>query len=333
MTRLRVLTWHVHGSYLYYLVHSSHEFYLPVKEGRPEGYGGKAAGFPWPENVHEVPAHEVKALELDCIIFQSARNYLEDQYEILSEEQRGLPKIYLEHDPPRKHPTDTKHTVDDPEVMLVHVTHFNRLMWDSGRTPTRVIEHGVVVPEGISYTGEIPRGLVVVNGLRKRNRRVGADIFDEVRARVPLELVGMESEEAGGRGEIGHAGLAEFASKHRFFFNPIRYTSLGLAVCEAMMIGMPVIGIATTEMVRTIQNGVSGYVDTDVESLINHMQDLLRNPEEAKALGAGARSFAENHFGIGRFAADWDAALRSVVGRAEEAGTEPSKGLRREKVA
>ena len=33
---MRVLTWHVHGSYLYYLAHAPHDFYVPVKEGRPE---------------------------------------------------------------------------------------------------------------------------------------------------------------------------------------------------------------------------------------------------------------------------------------------------------
>jgi ADP-heptose:LPS heptosyltransferase len=29
--------------------------------------------------------------------------------EILTEAQRRLPRIYLEHDPPREHPTDTRH--------------------------------------------------------------------------------------------------------------------------------------------------------------------------------------------------------------------------------
>lgn len=333
MKELRILTWHVHGSYLYYLARCPHQFYLPVKPGKPEGYGGKAAGFPWPGHVHEVEAEEVRDLELDCVIFQSARNYMEDQYDILSEEQRRLPRIYLEHDPPREHPTDTRHIVDDPDVLLVHVTHFNRLMWDNGRTPTRVIEHGVVVPDNVFYTGEIARGLVAVNGLRRRNRRVGADIFDEVRARVPLELIGMQSEEAGGRGEVGHAELPRFVSHFRFFFNPIRYTSLGLAVCEAMMVGMPVIGMATTEMVRTVQNGVSGYVDTDVDRLVGHMQDLLRDPEKARALGAGARRFAEEHFAIGRFSADWDAALRSAVDRTATRRMETEEALQQEKMA
>lgn len=312
MNQLRVLTWHIHGSYLFSLVQTPHKFFLPVKPSVPEGYGGCAAGFPWPENVSEVPAEDVKRLDLDCIIFQSSKNYLDDQYEILSEAQRSAGRIYIEHDPPQRHPTDTRHIVVDPDVLLVHVTHFNRLMWDSGATRTRVIEHGVPRPEA-TYTGEIERGLVVINGITKRDRRVGADIFQEVRARVPLDLVGMDSEDAGGLGEISHSELPAFAARYRFFFNPIRYTSLGLAVCEAMMLGMPIIGLATTEMARVVQNGVSGYVDTDIGTLIARMQELLRSPATARQLGAAARRFAERHFSIGRFSADWDSTLRAVA--------------------
>lgn len=198
MRRLRILTWHVHGSYLYYLSRAPHDFYLPVKPDRPAGYNGRRGPFPWPANVHEVPAEEVRRLDVDCVLFQSATHYLEDQHEILSPAQRRGPRIYLEHDPPRQHPTDTRHVVDDPDVLLVHVTAFNALMWDSGRTPTCVIEHGVAIPEGVRYTGELARGLVVVNGLSWRGRRVGADLLDRVRKDVPLDIVGMASEAVGG---------------------------------------------------------------------------------------------------------------------------------------
>ena len=78
----RVLTWHVHGSYLWYLSHADAEFFLPVKPGRPEGYGGRTPSFPWPANVHEVDASTVADLELDCILFQSRRNLEVDQFEI-----------------------------------------------------------------------------------------------------------------------------------------------------------------------------------------------------------------------------------------------------------
>jgi glycosyltransferase involved in cell wall biosynthesis len=310
---LRILTWHVHGSYLYYLVQARHEFYLPVKDGRPEGYGGRAGSFPWADNVHEVPAGEIKELDFDIILFQSHRNYLEDQYEILSEEQQKLPRIYLEHDPPRQTPTDTQHPVDDPNMLLVHVTHFNDLMWDNRRTPSRVIEHGVMVPDDVRYSGELERGIVVVNGLAQRGRRLGADVFERVRREIPLDLVGMKAGELGGLDEVPHDSLPAFEARYRFFFNPIRYTSLGLAVLEAMMVGMPIIGLATTEMVRAVENEVSGFVDTDVSKLIERMQALLKDPAEARRLGEGARKAAMERYNIERFAKDWDEAFWTVM--------------------
>ncbi len=233
---MRILTWHIHGNYLYYLSQAPHEFYLPVKPGRPAGYGGRNGTFPWGDNVHEVPAEEVRNLKLDLILFQSQKNYQEDQYELLSPSQLELPRIYLEHDPPREHPTDTLHVVDDPNILLVHCTAFNELMWNSNRTPTRVIEHGVLVPDEVRYTGELDRGIVVVNNLLKRGRRLGIDVVERVRREIPLDHMGINSEQMGGLGPLPHDQVWPFEARYRFFFNPIRYTSLGLAVCEAMMI-------------------------------------------------------------------------------------------------
>ena len=188
----------------------------------------------------------VHRLPLDCVIAQSAEQHEREPERLgLTAEQRRAPRIYLEHDPPRAHPTDTRHPVDDPDVLLVHVTAFNALMWDAGRTPTRVIEHGVVVPDGVVYSGEIPRALAVVNNIARRGRRLGHDVLARVRARVPVDLVGMGARDAGGLGEVSHRDLPAFEARYRVFFNPIRYTSLGLAVCEAMMIGMPIVGLAT----------------------------------------------------------------------------------------
>jgi len=100
-----------------------------------------------------------------------------------------------------------RHPVDDPDVLLVHVTHFNDLMWDAGSTPTTVIEHGVVVPPEVRYSGEIERGVVVVNDLASRGRRLGSDVFESARERLPLDLVGMRSEMQSGIGEIAPTEL------------------------------------------------------------------------------------------------------------------------------
>lgn len=307
--RKRVLTWHVHGNYLYYLTQAHHDFYLPVKEGRPEGYGGRAGTLPWGDNMYEIPAEETRNQGFDVILYQSHKNYNVDRLEILSDEQLKLPQVYLEHDPPLGHPTDTKHPVDDPNALIVHVTHFNRLMWDSNRTPTTVIEHGVIVPENVRWTGELEKGIVVVNNINRRGRRTGPDVFTTAREHVPLDLVGMNATDLDGLGEVPFNDLLQFESRYRFFFNPIRYTSLGLAVCEAMMIGMPIMGLATTEMSAVINNGVNGFIDTDLGRLVDCMKELLRSPELARRISENGRNYARKHFNIQRFARDWDEVL------------------------
>lgn len=311
--RLKILTWHTHGSYLYYLTQAPHDFFVLSKPGRPAGYGGRGGHIPWGDNVHDMPIDEAMNHEFDCIIFQDDHQYFRDQHEYLSETQRSLPRIYIEHDCPRQNPTDEPHPVDDPGVLLVHVTPFNALMWDNRRTPTRVIEHGVKIPPGIAYSGELPRGLVVVNNIATRGRRLGGDIFADMRERVPLDLVGMGAQEIGGIGEVQHAQLPAFSARYRFFFNPIRYTSLGLAVIEAMMVGLPVVALATTEMATVIQDGVRGYASNDPAQLAEAMHALIADPGLARTLGEAARRYAGERFGIDRFARDWDAVLREVT--------------------
>jgi glycosyltransferase involved in cell wall biosynthesis len=300
---MKIFTWHIHGSYLYYLSQGDYQLYIPTRADRAEGYYGRGKTFPFGDNVIEIPAEEVRLHEFDCILFQTNQNYLIDQYEILSEEQRALRKIYLEHDPPRKHPTDTRHIIDDPDITMVHVTHFNKLMWDNGNTPTRVIVHGVTDP-GAIYTGELAKGIVVINNLPTRGRLLGADVYQQVRRHIPLDLVGMGAGDWG-LGEILHPQLPQFQSRYRFFFNPIRYTSLGLAVCEAMMMGIPVVALATTELVSVIENGYSGFMDTDVNVLLRQMQRLLDDPDLAQEIGQNGRTVALQRFGIERFKYEW----------------------------
>jgi glycosyltransferase involved in cell wall biosynthesis len=312
--RLRIFTWHIHGSYLFYLSLGDYDIYIPVNEQRTEGYYGRGETFPFGDNVHEIPEEDIKDLDFDVILFQTDENYLSDQYRTLSEAQRALPKIYLEHDPPWGHPTDNQHPVTDPEILLVHVTHFNRLMWDNHGLETTVIEHGVVVPDLIPPQEKIDRAVVVINNLPKRGRLLGFDIFQELQQEFPIDLVGMGAEEYG-IGEVLHPDLPAFLSRYRFCFNPIRYTSLGLAVCEAMMLGLPIIGLATTELSVTIQNGYNGFAHTDIRQLKTSMRYLFDHPAEAERMGVNARLTAIQRFGIRRFVTEWEQVFNRTAAR------------------
>ncbi len=314
LPKLRILTWHVHGNYLYYLTQVPHDFYLVTDAARSTHHTGRSGTLPWGENVHEAPAERLAEMKFDLVLHQSRDTWEIDRLQLLTEAQRRLPTIYLEHDPPQQHPTDTRHWAAGPETMLVHCTPFNALMWDSGASPVRVVEHGVKLLAEAYHSGERASGIVVVNNLDLRGRRLGADIYAEAARRVPLVLVGMGAERSGGEGEVPNHALPARVAQHRFFFNPIRYTSLGLAVIEAMMVGTPVVGLATTELVTVIRNGVNGYVDTRLDPLVDAMQALLKDPGLARDWGAAGRTTARERFSIDRFVDAWLRVLRELAG-------------------
>jgi glycosyltransferase involved in cell wall biosynthesis len=131
----------------------------------------------------------------------------------------------------------------------------------------------------------------------------------------------MNTEKIGGLGEILHPHIPEFIKNYRFFFNPIRYTSLGLAVLEAMMSGIPVVGLATTELVTVIRDGESGFIHTNVAYLIDRMKDLLDDRALATRLGEAGRRVAIERFGIERFVQDWELLLDDHVKRRSQSRT------------
>jgi hypothetical protein len=316
---LNVLVWQIHGSYLNTLVQSfigaPYRFYLPTKPGKSEGYGGRGPTYSWSPETVEVPAEEVGDLDLDLVVYQTEKNFTQDAREILTPEQRALPAIYLEHNTPQGRINEMVHPVDDPGVLLVHVTHFNDLFWDCRETPTRVVDHAVMpsTPEG-SYTGKIERGVSLVNDMPRRKRVVGGDVFRRASEEVPLDLFGFDSKEiVGGFGDLPQAEVHERMRAYRFYFNPIRYTSLPLSVLEAMEIGIPVVALATTELVTVIKDGENGFIDTNVDNLIRRMRQLLSDPEEACRIGDAGRRTVRERFGPERFAADWEAAFEEAL--------------------
>ena len=62
MRRLKILIWHIHGSYLNAITRADHDWYLPTRPGHPEGYVGRGWTFDLPPSVREVPAERFAAL-------------------------------------------------------------------------------------------------------------------------------------------------------------------------------------------------------------------------------------------------------------------------------
>jgi glycosyltransferase involved in cell wall biosynthesis len=77
------------------------------------------------------------------------------------------------------------------------------------------------------------------------------------------------------------------------------------------------VALGTTESPQVIQDGVSGFVGTDLDALVGKMQLLLKDPHLAKTLGMGAQKTAHQRFNIRRFSREWDQTLTGFVGRAD----------------
>ncbi len=75
------------------------------------------------------------------------------------------------------------------------------------------------------------------------------------------------------------------------------------------MAGVPVVGIAATELPNVIQNGVNGYVDNRPSKLLEVCNTLLRDADLARQWGQAAQRTARERFNITRFVSDWERLL------------------------
>jgi glycosyltransferase involved in cell wall biosynthesis len=306
---VNILIWHVHGSWTSSFVRGGHDYLLPLVPGRGPDGRGRAETYDWPAAAREVPCDRLRDEPVDVVVYQRphelglAREWL----------GRDVPGVYVEHNTPAGDVPRTRHPLaDQDEITLVHVTHFNELFWDNGRAPTRVIEHGVPDP-GHLYTGELPRAGVVVNEPVRRTRVAGTDLLPRFAERVPLDVFGMKVDGLpyGTYEDLPqHVMHAELA-RRRVYLHPYRWTSLGLALIEAMTLGLPVVALATTEAIEAVPEE-AGVISTKVDVLADALHGFVEDPERAAQAGKAARAAALSRYGLDRFLSDWDRLLSEV---------------------
>jgi hypothetical protein len=308
---MRVLSWHVHGAWSTAFVQGEHEYLVPLVPDRGPDGRGRARTYDWPGTVREVTPAELATEPVDVVVLQRPRD-LELAAQWLG--GRRIPAVYVEHDCPRGDVPHTRHPLADrSDIPIVHVTHFNALMWDSGRAPTEIIEHGVVDP-GPLWTGELERTAIVVNDPARRGRLVGADLIPMFARIAPVDLFGMNTDRIEGVAahDLPQLEMHNQLGRRRVYVHPFRWTSLGLSLVEAMHRGMPVVTLATTEAVEAVPPG-AGACSNRLDVLTGAVRRLLADPAEAAAAGRVARQAALARFGLARFLHDWDRLLKEVA--------------------
>ncbi|WP_336030414.1 glycosyltransferase [Geodermatophilus sp. FMUSA9-8] len=329
---MKVLLWHVHGSWTTAFLEGRHEYLLPVVDGpdgrrSPDGLG-RARTWDWPASAREVTPEQLREEDVDVVVLQRVRD-LELVREWLGREPgHDLPAVFLEHNAPGLEPGDgpvphTRHPLADrDDIPIAHVTHFNRLFYDNGRAPTTVIEHGIVDP-GERWTGDLARAAVVTNEPVRRGRTVGADLLPGLAAAAPVDVFGMGLSGLHERHGLDpdrvtlyddppQAAMHTELARRRVYVHPVRWTSLGLSLLEAMHLGMPVVALATTEVVEAVPAG-AGVVSTRPEVLWDAVRTYLDDEDAARLAGKAARAAALERYGLARFLADWDRLLEEVT--------------------
>jgi Glycosyl transferases group 1 len=313
---VRILLWHVHGAWTTAFVSGRHDYVVPVLPGRgPDGVG-IARTYDWPaEHVTELPPEALRDEHFDVVVLQRPHELEHVAEEWLGRRPgRDVPAVYVEHNAPQGRIAEMRHpAADRDDLVLVHVTHFNSLFWDAGSTPARVIEHGIVDP-GERYSGELARGAAVINEARRRARVTGTDLLDRFGEAAPLDLFGIDACSLGGIGDLPQDAMHTELARRRVYVHPIRWTSLGLSLLEAMHLGMPVVALGTTEVHEAVPPS-AGVVSTKVDVLVEAMWRLVRDREEAAERGRAARAIALERYGLARFLERWDELLQEVARR------------------
>ncbi|MCU1499276.1 MAG: glycosyltransferase family 1 protein [Acidimicrobiales bacterium] len=320
---MRVLLWHVHGSWTTAFVQGHHHYVVPVVADRGPAGRGRAQTWDWPDAVVERTPEELAHEAVDVVILQRPGEEELATRWLRRRPGRDLPAVWLEHDAPQGRIAEMRHpAADRSDLLLVHVTPTNQLFWDSGSTASRVIEHGIVDP-GYRYTGQLARAAVVVNEPERRGRVTGTDLLPAIAAAAPLDLFGMQVSPTAERlADQGHRVAAhedlpqrvlhDELARRRVYVHPMRWTSLGLALIEAMLLGLPVVALATTEVPAAVPPG-AGLVTNRLGDLVGGVRDLCQDAASARRCGEVARAAALERYGLRRFLDDWDRTLHDAV--------------------
>jgi hypothetical protein len=306
-----LLVWHLQGSWTEALVAGRHRYVVPVNSAL-DADGRGLSGRVWPR-AEEVPVEELRDQDIDMVILQRPEELELAEQWLGRRPGADIPAVYVEHNAPRRSPVGSVHPIGSrTDITLIHVTDFNRLMWDNGAAPTRVIQHGIDDP-GHFYTGDVAAAACMINEPLRRWRTVGADLLIELGAHVPIDVWGIGTRELDrrprqgvrGKGDVPTRRLMRQVARRRVYLHTARWTSLGMSLVEAMYLGMPVVAVAST-MAPSVVPAEAGVVSADVNTLAHALEAFVTDRAAATLAGKAAREFAIAHFSLDRFLSQWD---------------------------
>ena len=328
---VNIFLWHVHGSWTTAFVQGEHRYFVPVDRDRSPWGLGRARTWTWPDAAVEVTEAEAAELEVDVVAAATARGAARAGGAVA-----GRAPARASTCPPCTSSTTRRRA---GSTTCVHPDRWPTRRRDGGPRDARSTTCSGTAASArrasSSTASSIPaiatpascRGSPSsINEPARRGRVTGTDLLSRFAVAAPVDLFGIGARPAlGGHREPAAAALHDAMARRRVYVHPVRWTSLGLSLLEAMHLGMPVVALATTEVPDAVPAG-AGVVSTSVDVLVDAARRLVADPEEARVMGKAARAAALARYGLARFLGDWDALFEEVTHESDEAAGRP--GLR-----
>lgn len=194
------------------------------------------------------------------------------------------------------------------------------------------------VPKGSEWRLPVPEGSKVLLFFGRINFKKGLDLlvkaFAEIAARMPeviLVLAGPDNEgygtqvrqwlqEAGLDGRTLFTGMVlgeekrAWLSQSDLFVLPSYTENFGIAVAEAMAMGLPVVISDKVNIWQEVEKARAGLVvPCDAGKLAQACLRLLQDPEESRAMGARGRRLVEEQFSLERTTEMLETSFRRLV--------------------
>ena len=318
--KLKILSFNWHEPYLCLVARIGHEFLIVEPEIAPGHYRR------WDENMRPIPenvrlitnetAQEMLELgELDLIIAHNIKD-------LIAVKDFSLPKVAVFHNcltteiKLGKDKVDRKAYLEQVDSLLkdvnkVFISEKKRKDW--GLTGELILP-GLDVSEYGGYRGERETVLQVGNLLQERDLMMGYSISQKIVGNHPLTTLGINPNITGSRMSEGFQDLLDNFRDSRVFINTTvdaYEDGYNLSMLEAMATGMPV--VSSWNKSSPIVDGENGYVSKDPNYLNQCIDDLLKNPEEARRIGEQGRKTVQDKFPLNRFLQSWQKVIQQSV--------------------
>jgi glycosyltransferase involved in cell wall biosynthesis len=171
---------------------------------------------------------------------------------------------------------------------------------------------GRIVPEkGLHLAIEVARQTGIPLKIAGEVQPAYQDYYDN---RIKPEIDGRLIEYLG---EADHSVKNELLANSKAFLFPIQWNEpFGLVMIEAMACGTPVIALPGGAVAEVVKNGVSGYICSGVNDMVQRVQNIDLDPQQI-------RRYAEEHFSVARMADDYLRLYNQILPRKTPESLDP----------